>query len=724
MNSGFNYADYPVIVGIDFGTTYSGCCYAFAQNEEVIDIVKWPKQNNQVYPKTPTLSLYRKGSPQLVEWGHGARRLAMKPNNADSMLLSKFKLYLDEHLQQTELGNGLNIIDVIADYLRAFHLHVCTELLKGFAGNYDQSRFRYCLTVPAMWSDRAKATMREAAIRAGLINNTDHPDRLMLISEPEAAALYCEKKSEQFNLRHGQRFMICDAGGGTVDLIVFEINEPPGERRTLKEVTNGHGGSCGSGFLDLRMREYLKRKFSHYHTINDSAMELIMDTFVNVIKPDFDGVEDHFLDLPASMGLGDLTDNDIGLDNGSLCLPAEELREYVFEPVIRQVLDLIKGQLAQSPQLEAIFLVGGFGQSNYLFRRVEDEFANQVGMIGVPPRGELAVVRGAVYFGLNPQIVTERVSRRTYGVETRMLFQDDIDPPEYSVMGGDQKRYCRQRFSVYVHQGQSIKVDECVSKNFVISYPNDTDSDLFAFDGEGQPPRLTSHPLVRKVGNFPIRMPHLEGVRAGEKVNMTIKMYFGLTEIKIECIIRDKSFVFTSSFEAADAYPQQQQPSVYDPSYGNSAYGDYQTPLIAADQSLSHHHPSPGQQHMYGVNDLANNMSHVSINQQPYPPTTAANATTNSSSYPPQHQQPYPPYQPQSNSQYRPMSYQTDYYPPQQQQQQQGYPPQTQAPYAQNNSSFYSATSNNVGGGYSPSAQHGYPPQQQQPPYGGNNGYR
>jgi molecular chaperone DnaK (HSP70) len=81
-----------------------------------------------------------------------------------------------------------------------------------------------------MWSDRAKATMREAALRAGLINSNDHPDRLMLISEPEAAALYCEKKSEQFNLKHGQRFMICDAGGGTVDLIVFEINEPPGER--------------------------------------------------------------------------------------------------------------------------------------------------------------------------------------------------------------------------------------------------------------------------------------------------------------------------------------------------------------------------------------------------------------------------------------------------------------------------------------------------------------
>jgi molecular chaperone DnaK (HSP70) len=64
-----------------------------------------------------------------------------------------------------------------------------------------------------MWSDRAKATMREAAIKAGLIEENDHRDRLMLISEPEAAALYCEKKCEQFDLRHGDKFMICDAGG-------------------------------------------------------------------------------------------------------------------------------------------------------------------------------------------------------------------------------------------------------------------------------------------------------------------------------------------------------------------------------------------------------------------------------------------------------------------------------------------------------------------------------
>jgi dTDP-4-dehydrorhamnose reductase len=64
-----------------------------------------------------------------------------------------------------------------------------------------------------MWSDQAKQIMRNAAIQAKLIQSTDHRDRLMLISEPEAAALYCERTCDKFDMKHGDEFMICDAGG-------------------------------------------------------------------------------------------------------------------------------------------------------------------------------------------------------------------------------------------------------------------------------------------------------------------------------------------------------------------------------------------------------------------------------------------------------------------------------------------------------------------------------
>lgn len=179
------------------------------------------------------------------------------------------------------------------------------------------------------------------------------------------------------------------------------------------------------------------------------------------------------------------------------------------------------------------------------------------------------------------------------------------------------------------------------------------------------------------MGHFPIRMPHLDGVKPGDKVNMTIKMYFGLTEIKIECIIRDKSFTFTSSFDAADTltdnYPQQAQ---QDPYYYQ------QTPIMSSNQ-------------VYGVNDLTNSMSHVSLQQQP----------STYSNYPPATSQPY------NQSSYYPPNNNYDYYAqstyPQQQQPQQGY------------SSYYGGA-NGSQGGYSPNAAHGYPPQQQQPPGYGN----
>lgn len=89
---------------------------------------------------------------------------------------------------------------------------------------------------------------------------------------------------------------------------------------------------------------------------------------------------------------------------------------------------------------------------------------------------------------------------------------------------------------------------------------------MYAYDGDGPVPRLTTDPAIQKVGHFPIRMPKLDGIKPGDKVNLTIKMYFGLTEIKIESTIQDKSFVFTSAFDAFDASdPQAATPVINQP---------------------------------------------------------------------------------------------------------------------------------------------------------------
>ncbi|KAG0084755.1 hypothetical protein BGZ93_001073 [Podila epicladia] len=501
----FNPKDYPIVVAIDFGTTFSGCAYAYAQDDkEVIDITSWPKQNIQ-YPKTPTLNLYRKDDPEnkLVAWGWRAKMETLKPTARHHTLLYQYKLHLDENQHSAPLDVDITVLDAISHYLEAFHEYVVGEIMRGFAKNFQKDHFRYCLTVPAMWSDRAKNVMRQAAVKAKLIKDTDHPDRLMLISEPEAAALYCERKCDQFDLGNGDRFMICDAGGGTVDLIVFEIAVTSAGRR-LSEVTKGHGASCGSVFLDRHMRRLLEEKFGR-HAANFPA---------NIIP----NLVDTFAD---------------------------------------DVLSLIQEQLTQAKDCAAIFLVGGFGSSNYLYSRVKAQFSNQVGLISIPPRPELAVVRGAVCVGLNPRVVTSRIARRCYGISSDQPFEKGKDPlakRKFEVNGV----WCIDRFSPYVKKGQKLNVDECISREFSFTKyseaPEDYNIALYAADTDNEPPRYTTDAGVSKLADIPIPCPHSPSSRLGSMVKVKVNMNFGLNEIKAEAVVGDKVYSTILQFDAVDTY--------------------------------------------------------------------------------------------------------------------------------------------------------------------------
>ncbi|KAG1205437.1 hypothetical protein G6F35_011638 [Rhizopus arrhizus] len=108
---------------------------------------------------------------------------------------------------------------------------------------------------------------------------------------------------------------------------------------------------------------------------------------------------------------------------------------------------------------------------------------------------------------------------------------------------------CDNRFSVYVRRGQPLDIDNCVSKDFFAYYPHHTTCTLYAADTEEQP-RYTTSPGVHKVANFTIPMPALTGVMEGEKVDLTIKMYFGEVELRVEAVIRGKTYGTTCTFDS------------------------------------------------------------------------------------------------------------------------------------------------------------------------------
>jgi hypothetical protein len=72
----------------------------------------------------------------------------------------------------------------------------------------------------------------------------------------------------------------------------------------------------------------------------------------------------------------------------------------MFDPVVEQIIGLIRGQIANSKSaIKSMFLVGGFAESAYLRACIEHNFVGLFTEIACPTEPVAAVVRGAAYYG-------------------------------------------------------------------------------------------------------------------------------------------------------------------------------------------------------------------------------------------------------------------------------------------------------------------------------------
>jgi hypothetical protein len=78
----------------------------------------------------------------------------------------------------------------------------------------------------------------------------------------EAAANYVLNGLDPHGLNVDDTFVVCDAGGGTVDLISYTIMQLQPILK-VKEAAAGTGGLCGSTFLNRRFADYLVAKLGN-----------------------------------------------------------------------------------------------------------------------------------------------------------------------------------------------------------------------------------------------------------------------------------------------------------------------------------------------------------------------------------------------------------------------------------------------------------------------------
>lgn len=149
------------------------------------------------------------------------------------------------------------------------------------------------------------------------------------------------------------------------------------------ESAPGDGGLCGSTFLNRIFNRWIEKKFAkNKQWFEDEYHAQVLEWFEKDIKTAFLGDDRHVYEIKVR-GFPD--DPSLGIKDRTFRIIGKDLRKEVFDPVLVQVQKLVVDQIKKTKEtVKKVLLCGGFGQSDYLKRRLQDFVGAKIEALKVP----------------------------------------------------------------------------------------------------------------------------------------------------------------------------------------------------------------------------------------------------------------------------------------------------------------------------------------------------
>nr|XP_034300194.1 heat shock 70 kDa protein 12A [Crassostrea gigas] len=565
-----------MVAAIDFGTTYSG--YAFSLKDD------WGRVLTNVWSggtlishKAPTSLLLKKDESEAI-FGYNAEDkysdLTSENKHYDYFFFQRFKMILHQdftvkrHITCNDItGKPLEAKKVFEHCIRCLKKSLQQQIEKSYVGTHDND-IEYVLTVPAIWGDKAKLFMREAAVEAGI-----KKENLTIALEPEAASIYCQylkvAKEDTSSpvlgvVKPGTKYMVVDLGGGTADITVHQKCEDS----TLEEVLPASGGPWGGKAVDDQFikflselveekvwEEFKKKNMEDYLEITRS-----FETKKRTIKPDKKGstrmpiphalvklcLESHGVEnFKEIIQKSEAHKDNVTMSAGKLVWDNNFFRGFfkkTIDGIVKHIDELY--QESEVKDVKIIVMVGGFSECELVQDAIKKHFGGKSNII-VPEDAGLAVLKGAVFFGHVPDAISRRSARYTYGIQTWPEFREGHHPKEKKVQIGKSVR-CRDVFFKIVTKGEKVMPGYMKSQIFQALHNNENLLDCGVFVSDKKNPTYVDDPECRLLGHLQVPL-NVEKQTLETLIEETL--IFGETELK---------------FKAKDVYSGMQCEVIFD----------------------------------------------------------------------------------------------------------------------------------------------------------------
>ena len=517
-----------LIVGIDFGSSYSG--FSFSIDKETIETKYEHIQ--------PTILVMEKETRRGYKYGNDADNFMSNGRSNNFIYFDRIKTKLDPKFgknDQSEILIEANFPQnykmelklVITEFLRLFSDDILNNYINLKGKSLTKSDIKWIITVPAIWNDYGKQFMIDCSREAGIYD-------IGIALEPEAASLTMFKDNiiEQEYKQKGKKFMLIDAGGYTIDITLNEIIDNFGN---LKQLSPPSGGAFGSMNINKDLIGLVEEIFGldKIEQLKKNKFELWKITLDSIekkkkqIKNDGSDAEEFLIDKRF-----DEKDNykytkgtsygNVKYDNSYIYVPRDVMKKIILKnvnPIINHIKELF--EKFKNVKIDVMVITGGFSNCNILINEIKNNFKNCPHKILSRP--ETSVMNGAVLYGIEPNKIVSRKAPSTIGISSYHLHKKGTKcKNKIELLSG--KVLCSY-FDVFKKKGDDIRNNDYIIKSYRPISNLQTVASINLYYSNSLKPLYLDEPGVNHVGEFTININETD--RNLNERECTIKMEFG-----------------------------------------------------------------------------------------------------------------------------------------------------------------------------------------------------
>ncbi|KDQ18318.1 hypothetical protein BOTBODRAFT_28735 [Botryobasidium botryosum FD-172 SS1] len=504
--------DAKIVIAFDIGTTQTAVSFThlYPGGSQVLHrVLQWPGQESQGgEAKIPSLVWYDR-SGQARAFGAEANTHEVLDEAEDNgwKLARYFKLHLhpasQRNIQQLTLEPlpfDVAVDEIYADFMdylfQQTKIYFKERILDG-AKTWDslEGTIELIIAHPNGWDLREQSVLRDAAVQANVMPSFQAAqERVRFVSEAEASVHFVLHNADiEDRLEIYDDFVVCDAGGSTVDTTLYSVDETTPLIR-LKEKRASACVQAGAIFVNKTAEEYFAQAFTGAGLDEETVSEFVaaaMDSFEMETKRRF---KDPGETKIISVGGRKFSNMDLNVRRGAMTMNGSQIQQF-FDPCVEKILESVNSQIAGHP-VQYLLLVGGFGESPYLRKRLQDGPGSSGIKVTIADHAtSKAVADGAVIWFVR-HAVTARATRYAFGIECSARptsIHDRGNQPVYETPGGPRISVWKELVPAGKILGNSAEIlSERFTWNFETSTPDLGHSSVvvYVYEGKTHAPRF------------------------------------------------------------------------------------------------------------------------------------------------------------------------------------------------------------------------------------------